>query len=168
MSLNSMLEIERERDAGEAPKKRVRRTTGEVEDEPKKTGDILINAVPTEVLAPYTAIVAGIVATIDAGESSRIGLRWALYGAGFLAILLYLGAAYRRRRKPRSRESRKFPVAGALTSLLAFGAWGLVMPGSPLSISLTGDTLTIWTVIISVGGTFLVGLATQPLKQPAK
>ena len=164
-----MLQVELDRDAEAPPTKRVRKKTGattEPTEETQKSSDLLIHAIPTEVLAPYTALIAGIVATIDSGESSRTVLRWAIYGVGFLAIALFLGVPYARQRATNSK--RRFPVAGSLTAMLAYGAWGLVMPGSPLAIELSGDDLTIWTLIITIGGAFLVALMTQPLKKQAK
>jgi hypothetical protein len=52
--------------------------------------------------------------------------------------------------------------------MIAFAAWGLVMPGTPLAINVTGDDLIISTLVITVGGAFLVGLMTQPLTQQVK
>jgi len=107
-------------------------------------------------LAPYTALIAGIVATIDPGEENRTFLRWSIYIAGLLAIIAYLGLSYSRQKGQSAK--RKFPWAETGASLFAFGAWGLVMPDSPLSISLKGDDLVIWTLIITIGGAFVVGL----------
>jgi hypothetical protein len=44
-----------------------------------------------------------------------------------------------------------------ISAALAFAAWGLVMPGSPLSIDTHGDDLTIATALISAAG--VLGLA---------
>jgi uncharacterized membrane-anchored protein len=169
VSLNTMLQVELDRDAT-TPKKRVRRKSADktsvpTEEEQKRT-DLLIHAIPTEVLAPYTALVGGIVATIDPGENDQAFLRWTIYVVGLAAIALYLGVSYARQRAQDSK--RKFPWAGTLAAIAAFAAWGLVMPGSPLSLEVSGDALTRWTLIITVGGAFLVGLMTQSLKQPAK
>lgn len=164
-----MLQIELDRDEGPSPKKRVRRkkddsTEAMIEEQNAK--DLVIAAIPTEVLAPYTALLAGIVATIEPGESPRSTLRWWIYAAALVAIIAFLGISYVRNRAPRT--TRKFPWAGTLAACVAFAAWGLVMPGSPLSVELSGDDLTIWTVILTIGGAFLVGLITLPLKGKAK
>jgi hypothetical protein len=59
-------------------------------------------------------------------------------------------------------------VLETVAALVAFGAWGLVMPGSPLSAALSGDDLTIWTGILTIGGAFVVTLLANPLQQAAK
>jgi uncharacterized membrane-anchored protein len=168
VSLSSMLQVELDRDTT-TPKKRVRTRAAEktepTEEEQGRT-DLLIHAIPTEVLAPYTALVGGIVATIDAEESDQAFLRWAIYTVGLAAIILYFGVSYSRQKAKDSK--RRFPWAGTLAALMAFAVWGLVMPGSPLSLELSGDTLTRWTLILTVGGAFLVGLMTQSLKRSAK
>jgi hypothetical protein len=105
-----------------------------------------------------------IVSTIGAGEGARLVMRWILYAAGFLAIAVWLGGAYIRQPK----KKRRFPVAETLAATFAFAAWGLVMPGSPLSASVGGDDLTIWTAIITAVGVFLVGVVMgSPLKKAA-
>lgn len=135
MSLRSMLQVEFDRDSKSSPKKRIRKKTGaktsESVEERQKSSDLLVHAIPTEVLAPYTALVAGIVATIDPGENAQAGLRWSIYAAGFVAIALGLGIPYMRQRATTAK--RKFPVAGTLTAMLAFGAWGsLAMSHCPM------------------------------------
>jgi hypothetical protein len=169
MSLSSILNIEVEREVADPAKREVRLAsdgTPEITEELQSRRDILIHAIPTEVLAPYTAVVGVIIATIGAGESQRLILRWILYAAASLAILLYLGVGYLRRVGP--RRKRKFPWPGAFAAVFAFGAWGLVMPGSPLSAVLKGDDLTIWTAVITGAGGFLVALMTEPVRKKVK
>jgi len=170
MSLNSMLQVELQRDVKPKPTKRVqtKNAAGEVEEseEQQKAKDLLIAAVPTEVLAPYTALVGLIVSTIDTGESPRELMRWIIYFVGLLAIFLFLWLSYSHQKD--SSAKRTFPIAGIAVALVAFAAWGLVMPGSPLSVTLSGDDLLIWTSIITVGGGFLVSLMTRPLQSKTR
>ena len=105
-------------------------------------------------------------ATIDPGEGTRPVLRWILYAVALASIALYLGLAYARGKA--TSATRRFPWAGTLAAMIAFAAWGLVMPGSPLTLEIKGDDLMIATLIISIGGAFLVGLMTQPLKRQVK
>jgi hypothetical protein len=42
--------------------------------------------------------------------------------------------------------------------VVAFSAWGLVMPGSPLTASLSDDAARIWTAIITAAGVFMLFL----------
>jgi hypothetical protein len=166
MSIQSMANLAAERDSGTPRKPAARRgaaRAGEPAPPDQQTRtDVLISSIPTEVLGPYTAIVGVIVSTIDAGESNREFLRWVLYGVGLVAIIFWLGSVYLRG----ADKKRRFPVAETLAALFAFAGWGLVMPGSPLSLSLSGDDLTIWTAIITAAAVFLVGvLAGTPLKK---
>jgi uncharacterized membrane protein len=166
MSIQSMANLAEERDSGTPRRPAARRSAARAAqpaptDQQTRT-DVLISAIPTEVLGPYTAIVGVVVSTIDSGEGDRAFLRWTLYGVGLLAIVFWLGSAYLRG----TARKRRFPLAETLAALFAFAGWGLVMPGSPLSLSLSGDDLTIWTAIITAAAVFLVGvLAGTPLKK---
>ena len=152
MSLKSLKTLAADRDKGKDADMNTRR-------------DLLVRSIPTEVLAPYTALIGVIVGLAEESGSQRLLMRWIIYGAGLAAIVLYLGLAYAR--QPRGRK-RRFPWVETLAGLLAFGAWGLVMPGSPLAVVLTGDDQTIWVAIITIGGAFLVSLLIEPMRKPSK
>jgi uncharacterized membrane-anchored protein len=163
-----MSAVAAQRDSG--PPRRLKRKPAD-EAEAKKTEsqgyfDLLVSAIPTEPLALYTFLIAGIVATIDGHDSQRLGLRWAIYGAMIAFIVLWLCASYIRR--PKTEKKRHLPFVETLSAVIAFAAWGLVMPESPLNAELSGDDQTIWTLIITVGGVALLGLLTGSLKKPAK
>jgi hypothetical protein len=49
---------------------------------------------------------------------------------------------------------------------VAFAAWGLVMPQSPLAAELSGDNRVIWTAIITVVGVAVLGLLSRSLQKP--
>jgi hypothetical protein len=123
---------------------------------------VLIDAVPSEVLAPYTALV-GIVASTSATHET---LRWWLFGVAAALIPISLVLTYYRNRS--AQHNRSVPLAEVLAAVLAFGAWGLVMPGSPLSVDISGDDLTIATAIIAIGGAFLVTLMVPSLSKKSK
>lgn len=181
MSIRALTDMALERDAGvpAQPRARARAARAQGRAQPPAGGaagaasreqsrtDVLISAIPTEVLGPYTALVGLIVSTIDEPqEDERATLRWALYAAGLVAIAVWLGAAYVRERT--SSRKRSFPLAETMAALIAFAAWGLVMPGAPLAIEVTGDDLTIATGLITAGGVLLVGLMAAPLRKPSK
>jgi hypothetical protein len=170
MSLRSMTDLALERDSGTPPRRQLRGRQAAGQGAPAAAAqpsrsDVLVSAIPTEVLGPYTAIVGVIVATIGPSEPDRSVLRWALYCGGLIAIVLWLGSVYLRERD--AKRARRFPVAEVLAALIAFAAWGLIMPGSPLSLSLGSDDLTIWTAIITAVGVFLVSVLATPLRNPA-
>jgi hypothetical protein len=127
--------------------------------------DLLVSSIPTEPLGLYTFLIAGIVATIDAGESQRLTLRWVIYGAMIAFIVLWLTASYLRR--PKTERKRQLPWLEIATAVVAFAAWGLVMPESPLFAELSGDDRVVSTLIITAVGVALVGLLSGSLKKPA-
>ena len=138
-------------------------------DEAKKTVqgqflDVLVAAIPTEPLALYTFLVGVVVGTIDLGESQRLGLRWAIYVGGLAVVAAWLLSGWLGQR--RESPPAGFPAAELATASLAFAAWGLVMPQSPLSSELSGDNRVIWTAIITVVGVALLGLLSRSLQKP--
>jgi hypothetical protein len=180
MSIRALTDMALERDAGVPAQPRARARAARAQGAGAPGGaaaapaagdqsrtDVLVSAIPTEVLGPYTALVGLIVSTIDEPqEDERATLRWVLYGAGLVAIAVWLGGSYVRERTP--TRKRRFPVAETIAALIAFAAWGLVMPGTPLALSVTGDDLTIATGLITAGGVLLVSLMAAPLRKPSK
>jgi hypothetical protein len=156
--------VQRDTPAGPRKPKRKATTGGEAKETSKASLlDVLVAAIPTEPLALYTGLIAIVVAQIGIGEDARMPLRWALYAAGIAVILLWLPMAYFRDRGE-SRQ-RKFPWAETAAAAIAFAAWGLVTPQSPLSGELSGDDLVIWTAIIATAGVVLLGFLGRPLTQ---
>jgi hypothetical protein len=169
MSLNALTNLAVERDAGE-PKKRAspkrRAETPPVEEVKHGYTDALINAIPTEVLALYTFAVTEIVGTITVGEDMRLRMRWIVYAAGIAAIVIYLVVGYLRQRH--QARKRRFPGTEIFAAAVAFAAWGLVMPGSPLISSLSSDNARIWSALITVTGVFVLALTSGSLTSQAK
>jgi hypothetical protein len=130
----------------------------------KPKSEALVDAIPTEILAPYTAILAVIVANAESG-AWEVG-RWIIYGVG--AVLSPLAIYLVWLSQADDSKKRNFPIAGMVGSTVAFGAWGFVMPGAPLSFSVDeAANVTIWTFLIVTVSTLLI--AWLPLnKQTAK
>ncbi len=128
----------------------------------KPRSQALVDAIPGEVLAPYTAILAVIVANSDRGEW-ELG-RWVLYIVAGLLVPTAVWYLWDRD-SPEGEKKRKVPVAGMVGSTLAFAAWGLVMPGAPLTFEVTDQQeLTIWTFIIVTVAAGVIALL--PLTRP--
>ncbi|HEX6667027.1 MAG TPA: hypothetical protein VF081_10590 [Solirubrobacterales bacterium] len=125
--------------------------------------DLLVTAIPTEPLALYTFVIAGIVATIDPGTDQRLTMRWIIFSATALLICAWMVAAYLRR--PEADRDRKLPLPEITSAIIAFGAWGLVMPESPLAAELSGTDQTVWTFIIVAAGAAILGLLTGTMKK---
>jgi hypothetical protein len=169
MSLTALSTIAAQRD--QAPPKRPKRNPQTADEtdatEANNYASALVAAIPTEPLALYTFLTAGIVATIGPDDDQLLELRWTIYGVGIGYIVLWLGVAYYRER-PSSARKRKFPWVETVTAVVAFAAWGLVMPESPLNAELTDTgTRTVWTLIITAVGAAILALLGNPLKSQA-
>jgi hypothetical protein len=169
VSLSTLSSIAAQRDKGSPRRAKAKPKTPEEVRATQERGylNVLVSAIPTEPLALYTFLTAGIVATIDAGESERLGLRWGIYAAMVVFIIAWLWSAYARSATGAAKK-RRFPVAETATAVVAFAAWGLVMPESPLNAELAGDDRVVWTLVITVAGAGLVGLLGVHLKDPVK
>lgn len=122
---------------------------------------VLTDAIPTEVLAPYTVLVA--IFTANASGSNTYGvLRWAVYGVAVALVSVYLVVTFA---LTTGRNGRTVPFAEMLAGSAALAAWGLAMPGSPLTLSLTGNTFAIASATIAVGGAFVITLLSPVLSK---
>jgi hypothetical protein len=122
--------------------------------------DALVAVVPTEALAAYTAVV-GVVLAANIG-SAYGPFRWSAYGA-FIALAVLAPLVLFKHRTATSTGGRPLPILECLTAGIAAAAWGLVMPGSPLTMIFTGNALVFATTAILVGTAAIIGLATQRL-----
>ena len=169
MSLQALNTIAAERDQDVPKKKTSKRTAPQAQDaeSPLSKTDILIAAIPTEVLALYTGLVTAITVNIsnNAGADKHLLMRWILYVAGFCGIVAWLGVNYMR---GSHSKKRRFPFAETAAAIVAFAAWGLVMPGSPLAEALSKDNRNIWYPIIVTAALLVLGLLGVPLRQKTK
>jgi hypothetical protein len=123
---------------------------------------VLAAAVPTEALAAYTAVI-GVVLAANIG-SAYGPFRWSAYVTFVaLAVLAPPLALCKHRSAAAGKGYRKLPILECLTAGVAAAAWGLIMPGSPLTLVYKGNALVFATTAILVGATALLGLASQRL-----
>lgn len=127
--------------------------------------DLLVAAIPTEPLALYTFLIAGITMTIDPGSDERLTMRWIILAASAAFIALWMISSYRR--QPGSKK-RKLPWPEVTSAIVAFAAWGLVMPESPLAAELSSSNQMVWTYIIVAAAVAVLGLLTGSMKKPVK
>lgn len=128
-----------------------------------KAEGALTAAIPTEVLGPYTALVAIIVAN-SSSLDPRTALRWWTYGAALMLIVVYISVSFRGNRT----KKRQLPWLELMAALTAFAAWGLAMPGSPLSITVHASDFAIASAMIAVGGATLLGVFSAPMNAKTK
>jgi hypothetical protein len=165
MSVRALNQIAAQREQGGARKIKGRPVSGKDAKQIERQGylDLLVGAIPTEPLALYTFLVAGIVATIDPGTDQRLTMRWIIFGAAIAFIIAWMVANFLR--LP-GDQKRTLPWAEVSSAVIAFAAWGLVMPESPLGAMLSAANQTVWTYIIIAAGVALLGLLTGSMKKP--
>ena len=126
-------------------------------------------AIPTEVVALYTAIIA-------ACESVRIENSGDTYPQFRLAVWLLglLGTAVastqvvaRWTRKDSTSEPRLWSVE-AFTAVFAFAIWGLVLPGSFIYIVLPSSVLSLTVATVAALGTFVLAVVLGPILRIAE
>ena len=125
------------------------------------SSDVLVAAVPSEALAAYTALI-GIVLAANIGTAYG-PFRWSAYGAFVALAVLAPIVLFKHRTAGSDKESRTLPILECLTAAVAAAAWGLVMPGSPLSMILKGNASVFATTAILVSAAAMIGLATGRL-----
>lgn len=143
--------------------------------------DALTKAIPTESLTAYVALIA-VFSSVSEGGGNYLPARWWVFG-GFMALTLAAVIVLYRRKStlPVQQRSgnagasratdpvtrRPFPTLELAMTMLAAAAWGLVLPGGPLTVLLTGnaETLTVSSIIIGAGA--IVALAGGPLTRGA-
>jgi hypothetical protein len=161
MSIRTIAAIAVKRDAGVSPGPPAPEAVPAAGEGPAlpDTSD-LAAALPTEVVALYTAAIALLEGILHQNVGATYApLRWWLYGAGFVFTVVTVQLAYGSiSRGARGSKKRKAPVKELIVGLLAFAVWGLVLPGSALYEVLGNPALTVSVGLVTLGGTTMVGL----------
>src|SRR3989442_13655872 len=160
MSVNSLTTLAVQRDVEGSPTRRqVKKGEAEASTQLTKYQDVLMHAIPTEVLSGYTILIGITIGTIkatkqDPNPNQLLALRWWFF-AGFLgATLAAVWIGYWVKRS--QTKKRRIPVPEILAATIAAAAWGLVMPGNPGAVRLSTQATTIATAAISIVGAGLV------------
>jgi hypothetical protein len=134
---------------------------------------VIVHAIPTEILAAYTALVGIVAGAVTANSPEHyLSLRWTLLGLFTLVTPLTVALAARLHRD----GSTRVPLLEMSAATTAALAWFLAMPGSPLAVSLHGSDAAVASACITVGaGSVLSSLApllrrgsNSPASEPAK
>lgn len=187
MTMSGLIDLAVSRGEGEPEKKRRYTKKGEPEqataEAPAGLG-VLISAIPVEIIALYTAFVATTVTRVTpstefleqfkkdhkgtafAYDHTRdlITLRWAVYGALAAAVIGIVYGGWSKRRDA-AKDKRRAPVTEMAAGLVAFGAWGLTMPGGLLVPYVESRDLAIVTLgIITIVAAGMLALGWGVLK----
>jgi hypothetical protein len=130
--------------------------------EPAASGlSALEAAIPADVIALYTAIIAGCEGVLaEDPEDTYLAFRLVVYLLGFVCT----GYAASRTVRPAvgSGWVTRLKSPEVQTAILAFAAWGLVLPGSFLYVWLSPSLLSITLVTITATSTFLLAVVYTP------
>lgn len=134
--------------------------------------DLLVTAIPTELVAPYTALTGVIIGLVDKPTAAvpnpdqYEGWRWLL-----LVLLLVgtAGAIYRgaRTKQGRSRSKRRFPTAEMAAGFVAAAGWAFALPESPLIPYLDGDHKVIAPLVAGFAAVVVLLILGSKLKEKA-
>jgi hypothetical protein len=156
MSLNSLGTLARERRMPTAPQ-----PSGGIDG----LANSLEAAIPTEVVALYTAIIAGCQSVLNQdGHSAYLAFRLVIY---VVALVATISIAFRSVRPAiggdaayRSMQTLQSPEL--LTATLSFAAWGVSLPGSFLYVWLSVPTLSIVVITVTAVTGFVLAAFFAP------
>ena len=102
--------------------------------------DLLVTMVPTGLVAPYTALVAALVGTIEKSTPTNpspnqlLLWRWLGFAILIFATVSMTYGGYQRK----AGAGKRFPLLEIAGATIAAAAWALAMPESPLIATLNG------------------------------
>lgn len=145
-------------------------------------GRVLVSAIPTEILALYTAslgIAAGLASEAD--PSAYLPFRFAWYAAWLVATPLLASLLYLRKAEQVRRDKAKADPGAPLlrapwwmsllrmeviAATVAAAAWFTAMPGSPWEAALSGGAFTLTSMSATAVGVLVVGVISPILTSP--
>jgi hypothetical protein len=172
VSIATLTNVATVRDAQPVKRAHVGRSAGQAADEASKMTDMLVAAIPTELVAPYTFLLAAIVGLIDPvkhlHDDQFKALRWVLFGLLLAGTWAWVarGVSAKRTANHGADHSNANPTLEIVSAVLAAAVWALAMPGSPLIPSLHGDNRSLVPVLVLIIGGSVYAFATAGLRQP--
>jgi hypothetical protein len=121
---------------------------------------VLEQAVPTEVIAFYTAVIAACETVLSRSpQDTYRPFRLILYVIGLVATAI---AAWVSTRPAVARWTDVLGTPEWWTAILSFAAWGLAVPGSFLYVWLGPSTLTLTVASITALAALVIGVVLTP------
>ena len=168
MSLAALTTLAAARDSGRPTKQDVGKAAA-----PDKAGeqasltDILVTQVPTELVAPYTAVTAAIVGTVAKAAKATpnpdqlAGWRWLVFAILIVAtaVLVWEG---KRRKAPQDDRFPLLEVTGAVT---AATGWAFALPGSPLIPYLHGAAQILTPLVVAFAAVAATAMTASGLQE---
>jgi hypothetical protein len=117
-------------------------------------------AISTEVVALYTAIIAGCQSVLNKDpHATYLTFRLIIY---LVALLCTVVIAFRAVRAVAGRVRQTALSPELLTATLAFAAWGLLLPGSFLYVWLGSPLLSVVVSTVTAATAFLLAVVFAP------
>lgn len=122
-------------------------------------------AIPTEVVALYTAVIAGCQSVLNQdSHSAYFVFRLVIY---VIALVSTISIAFRSVRpaisgNAHSRNMQTLQSPEVLTASLSFAAWGVSLPGSFVYAWLTSPTLSVVVITVTAVAGFLLAAFFAP------
>ena len=170
MSVAALTSLAAVRDARAPTKQDVGKSTDPAEAaEPAGLTDMLVSQVPTELVAPYTAVTAAIVGAVDKATPTNLrpdqlaGWRWLAFAILMVSIppLVWAG-------KRRKAGGGKFPLLEIVAALVAGGGWAFALPGSPLVPYLHGKAAILAPVVVAFAAVTAGSVIASNLQAPRR
>lgn len=135
---------------------------------PASLTDMLVTQVPTELVAPYTAVTAGLVGAIAKATAHNphpdqlTTWRWIAF-----AVLVIGTAGLTWEGKVRKASGGPFPLLEITGALIAAVGWAFALPASPLSPYLHGTAAqTATPLLVAFGAIVASSLTAGALQSP--
>ncbi len=144
-----------------------------LDDQEVSWGKALVSAIPTEVLAAYTAGLGLVASLTTSAPDAYWPFRIAWY-FGWLAATPVIAWLLFWRKAKAARTIKARDVAGlnvlgrveVLAPTVAAAAWFTAMPGSPWQVHLSGGAFQITSLVALSVGSLLVGLMAPAMTKP--
>lgn len=131
-------------------------------EEPASLTDMLVSQVPTELVAPYTAVTAAIVGAAEP-TNQLAGWRWLVFAILIVSIVALVWEGKRRK-----SEGGKFPLLEIVAALVAGVGWAFALPGSPLIPYLDGKSAILTPIVIAFAAVCLSSVIASNLQAPRR
>lgn len=172
MSVSALTSLAAIRDTGSPTKQDVGKATGTdptKAKEPASLTDMLVSQVPTELVAPYTAVTAAIVGAVDKPTTTNpspdqlAGWRWLVFAIMMAAIVALVWEGKRRK-----AGGGDFPLLEIVAASVAGAGWAFALPGSPLIPYLHGKSAILAPVVIAFGAICVSSVIASNLQAPRR
>lgn len=130
------------------------------EAEPESGLSALESAVPAEIIAFYTAVIAACQTVVARDENATyVGFRVTVFAVGLVATAYAAGRAVR---EVVAKAGDVLKTPEWWTAFLSYAAWGLVLPGSFLYVWLDANTLTITVATVTAVAALVIAVGLTP------